>query len=111
MQGVQHSLGPVVVLWGALATVRVVCGVFGGGGWRCLPGETAVCGIRRALFEDGVGVGDREADGVGFGGDAEVRGAEGGEVEVEGVGCCGEGGEEREEDFGGGEHFVGLVGG
>lgn len=55
------------------------------------------------MFEHCFGVGDGEADVVGFGGYADVTGDEGVEVEVEGLGggCeCGEGGEK----LFGGEH-------
>lgn len=68
-----------------------------------LPANGAVSGIGTSLFEHCFGVGDGEADVVGFGGYADVAGDEGVEVEVEGLGggCeCGEGGEK----LFGGEH-------
>lgn len=61
-----------------------------------LPANGAVSRIGTSLFEHCFGVGDGEADVVGFGGYADVAGDEGVEVEVEGLGggCeCGEGGE------------------
>lgn len=68
-----------------------------------LPANGAVSRIGTSLFEHCFGVGDGEADVVGFGGYADVAGDEGVEVEVEGLGggCeCGEGGEK----LFGGEH-------
>lgn len=68
-----------------------------------LPANGAVTRIGTSLFENCFGVGDGEADVVGFGGYADVAGDEGVEVEVEGLGggCeCGEGGEK----LFGGEH-------
>lgn len=68
-----------------------------------LPANGAVARIGTSLFEHCFGVGDGEADVVGFGGYADVAGDEGVEVEVEGLGggCeCGEGGEKLL----GGEH-------
>lgn len=68
-----------------------------------LPANGAVSRIGTSLFENCFGVGDGEADVVGFGGYADVAGDEGVEVEVEGLGggCeCGEGGEK----LFGGEH-------
>lgn len=62
-----------------------------------LPANGAVSGIGTSLLENCFGVGDGEADVVGFGGYADVAGDEGVEVEVEGLGggCeCGEGGEQ-----------------
>lgn len=68
-----------------------------------LPANGTVSGIGTSLFEHCFGVGDGEADVVGFGGYADVAGDEGVEVEVEGLGggCeCREGGEK----LFGGEH-------
>lgn len=68
-----------------------------------LPANGAVSRIGTSLFEYCFGVGDGEADVVGFGGYADVAGDEGVEVEVEGLGGgreCGEGGEK----LFGGEH-------
>lgn len=68
-----------------------------------LPANGAVSRIGTSLFKHCFGVGDGEADVVGFGGYADVAGDEGVEVEVEGLGggCeCGEGGEK----LFGGEH-------
>lgn len=68
-----------------------------------LPANGAVSRIGTSLFEHCFGVGDGEADVVGFGGYADVAGDEGVEVEVEGLGGgreCGEGGEK----LFGGEH-------
>lgn len=68
-----------------------------------LPANGAVSRIGTSLFEHCFGVGDGEADVVGFGGYADVAGDEGVQVEVEGLGggCeCGEGGEK----LFGGEH-------
>lgn len=74
----------------------VVVGVY-------LPANGAVSRIGTSLFKHCFGVGDGEADVVGFGGYADVAGDEGVEVEVEGLGGgreCGEGGEK----LFGGEH-------
>lgn len=68
-----------------------------------LPANGAVSRIGTSLFVHCFGVGDGEADVVGFGGYADVAGDEGVEVEVEGLGGgreCGEGGEK----LFGGEH-------
>lgn len=73
-----------------------------------LPANGAVSRIGTSLFEHCFGVGDGEADVVGFGGYADVAGDEGVEVEVEGLGggCeCGEGGEK----LFGGEHGCSII--
>lgn len=88
------------VTWGE--RVGLAGGPAGWWGGSC-PANGAVSRIGTSLFKHCFGVGDGEADVVGFRGYADVAGDEGVEVEVEGLGggCeCGEGGEK----LFGGEH-------